>query len=543
MHSVIDGEFLELMLGNGFCNLYANKEFVNDLNVFPVPDGDTGINMTMTMQGGVENHTSTKHIGEFMQSFAKNTLFSARGNSGVILSQFIRGFADGLADVGDMQISDFVSAMQSGVAQAYESVVKPVEGTMLTVMREASEFLITNNKFDTFEDLFIELIPKMQISLENTPSLLPVLAEAGVVDSGGAGFLKIFEGMKMAFDGRILDKQTATAQKSVSMSQNSTMLCDNGKLEFGYCTEFILQLMFADNRADNFSLDEMIAKFEELGDSIVAIRDNNIVKVHVHSYNPEQVLAYAHRFGEFLTMKIENMALQHNEIVHKNKKQHKKYVVVAVASGDGIASYFSGIGADVIINGGQTVNPSAEDFIKAFDSVSADYIVVLPNNSNVVMTAKQAAQIYDSCDVRVIETKSIAEGFSSLSMMNGSSETIDDLIEGMVYGLPNVSSCFLTTASRDSSLNGLEVKKGSFIGLDRDTLLSTGNDRDEVVLEMLRNLPEIDDKGVITAFYGNGVTGEDAETLKEKIEDEFPLIECGFIEGKQPVYDYIFAVE
>ncbi len=544
MHSVIDGEFLEQMLYNGFCNLYANSQMINELNVFPVPDGDTGINMTMTLKGGVDNRISSKSVDEFIASFSKNSLFSARGNSGVILSQFIRGFADGLQKIEKMAVSDFIRAMQSGTDRAYESVAHPVEGTMLTVIRESSEFLLKSGEFDCFEDCFNRLIPKMRNSVENTPKLLPVLAEAGVVDSGGTGILKIFEGMQMALEGKALDRVDVSEQKKEQVFTTSATLDDDGAFNYGYCTEFILQLMFADGRANGFDLNEMIRRLEELGDSIVAIRDENIVKVHIHSYTPEKVLEYAHSFGEFLTLKIENMELQHNEVLHQSQqKKHKKYVVAAVASGEGIASYFSGIGADVIIDGGQTVNPSAKEFIKAFDKVSADYIVVLPNNSNVILTAKQAAQIYKKCDVRVVETKSMAEGYSALSMMNQSAESVEELIEGMSFGLPNVSSCFVTTAIRDTSVNGLKVIKNDYIGLNSDTMLATGGDMDEVVLEMLRNLPDIDDKEVLTAFYGNGVTPETAENLKNKIEEEYPLLECGFIEGKQPVYDYIFAVE
>ncbi len=545
MHSIIDGEFLELMINNGFCYLHANQQSVDELNVFPVPDGDTGLNMTMTMNGGITNHTSSSEVGVLMSSFAQGMLFTARGNSGVIFSQFIRGFADGSKELSAMTLADFAKAMQSGAAQAYRSVARPVEGTMLTVIREAAEYLEkTHSSFDSFEDCFKSLIPVMKKSLESTPSLLPVLAEAGVVDSGGAGLLAVFKGMELALEGEKLEKGVAFEHSNVA-TQKAMTLNDDGNFEYGYCTEFILQLMFADGRGDVFELDSMIKMLENLGDSIVAIRDGDIVKVHVHSFNPEQVLAYAHQFGEFLTLKIENMALQHNETVSKKaeKPKHKKYVVAAVASGKGISSYFSGIGADIIVNGGQTENPSTEDFIEAFDTVDADHIVVLPNNSNVVMAAKQAAEMYEKCDVRVIETKSLAEGYSALSMMNNSVETVEELIEGMSFGLPYVTSGYITTATRDAKINGVEMKEGNYIGLDRDNILAANESREEAVIEFLKNVESINEKEVLTAFYGKTVSIDQAEAMKARIQSEFPLLECGFIDGGQPVYDYIFAIE
>lgn len=541
----IDGEFLELMLQNGYRNIMLNQAEIDALNVFPVPDGDTGLNMTMTMSGGVENHESSKNVGEMMASFAHGTLFSARGNSGVILSQFINGFAKGAKDMDTMSVSDFAKAMESGVKQAYKSVVRPVEGTMLTVMREATEFL-SNNKdsFASFEDCFMSLMPVIRRSLDNTPNLLPVLEEAGVIDSGGAGFLTIVEGMKLALEGEILSDDSK-ASSSLKPSSKISLLPDNGTLEYGYCTEFILQLIYSDHRADNFNLDEMIATLETFGDSIVAIREDNVVKVHVHTFTPEKVLAYARGFGEFLTLKIENMALQHNESIKENKKKkkHQKYAIATVASGRGIQEYLTGIGADVIISGGQTDNPSTEDFINAFDTLDADYIVVLPNNSNVIMAAKQAAKIYDKADVRVIETRSVAEGYSALSMMNNSVDTVEELIEGMSFGIPNVTTGYITTATRDSSMGGVAVKQGDYIGLDRETIRSSEKSKADAVMGLLKNLPEIDEKEVLTGFFGNGVTEEEAEALKELIEESFPMLECAFIEGDQPVYDYIFALE
>ncbi len=546
-YTSVDCKLFDTMLKNGYRHLYAVREKIDELNVFPVPDGDTGLNMSMTMRGGVDGIKAESSVGEYMKKVAHGALFSARGNSGVILSQFISGFAKGVEAKQVLGLQDFAAGMKAGVDQAYTSVATPVEGTMLTVMRESYEYI--NDRIDSIssiEDCFDKLVFAMERSLENTPNLLEVLKEAGVVDSGGAGFLAVFQGMKMALEGNILDENSDVSLNITKTSDNKAhTLEDNGKMDYGYCTEFILQLMFSDSRGEEFDLDEMINTLSSMGDSIVAIRDDNIVKVHVHAYKPEQVLSYAHKFGEFLTLKIENMALQHNEILHKKEKakKHKKYAVAAVLSGDGISAYFAGIGADAIISGGQTDNPSTEDFIKAFDEIDADHIVVLPNNSNVIMAAKQAASIYKKCDVRIIPTHSIAEGYSALSMMDNSADSVEEMIEGMSYGLKNVTSAYVTTATRDTTLNGINIKKGNYIGLDNETVRSASSDKFNAIFKLLENLPDIDDKEVLTAFYGNGVDEDEAGLLQEKLEEKFPMLESGFIRGDQPVYDYIFAVE
>ncbi len=544
IHSKIDSSLMELMLTNGYNNLAANQEEINELNVFPVPDGDTGINMSMTMNGGIKTFSNADTVSKVLSDFSHGMLFAARGNSGVIFSQFIRGFADGAKGVDEMSVSDFVRSMNSGVKQAYKSVAKPVEGTMLTVMREASDFLDTNyKKFDSYEKCFAELLPAMQDSLSNTPQLLPVLKEAGVIDSGGAGLIKVFEGMSMALDDRLLDDYKKEAVNNAPAAVTS--LPDNGKMTYGYCTEFILQLMFSDKRAEGFELEKMIEKLETIGDSIVAIRDENIVKVHIHTFTPEVVLAYAHTFGEFLTLKIENMSVQHNQKIKEEvpENKRKKFSIAAVLSGEGIKDYFIGIGTDAIINGGQTDNPSIEEFIKAFDTINAENIIVLPNNSNVILAAKQAAKLYKKSKVFVIETKSIAEGYSALSMMNNSVDTPEELIESMTSNLSYVTTGYITTSTRDCSIGGIEVKKDNYIGLDNETIRSSSDDINETIIGLLKNIPDIVSKEVITGFYGSSVSLEQAEMVKMLIEKEFPFIECGLIEGKMPVYDYIFAIE
>lgn len=547
-HTELDSTLLGAMLRGGYLYLKRNTDTIDDLNVFPVPDGDTGTNMTMTLGGGVSAGSDTARVDALMQAFSRGTLFSARGNSGVILSQFVRGFGIGCEDKETLNISDFADAFASGVKYAYESVIKPVEGTMLTVMRETSEYLSENfDNFADFESCFDGMKNAMNRSLAHTPELLPVLKEAGVIDSGGAGFLCIFEGMEMALLGMNIEDIADDIVPTLGTSATVSSFGPDSELEYGYCTEFILQLQNSKTDIQCFSIKPVIEYLETLGDSIVAVADGDIVKVHVHTFTPEKVIEYARRFGEFISVKIENMSVQHSEVVaakeQSEPREHTRYAVAAVASGDGITEYFSEIGVSEIITGGQTNNPSIEDLICAFDKLDCDHIIVLPNNSNIVMTARQAAELYDKCDVRVIPTKSIAEGYSALSMMDLSADTVDELIDGMTSYLGDVTTGYVTTATRDTEMNGVRVKRGDYIGLDNSSILCATNDKVSAALGILKNLPDIDDKQVITVFSGADVTTDELDTLKSKIAAAYPLIETGYINGGQEVYSFILAIE
>lgn len=548
-HTQIDGSLLCDMFRGGYRYLKRNTDTVDDLNVFPVPDGDTGTNMTMTLGGGVSSCGDTADVDTLMQSFSRSTLFSARGNSGVILSQFIRGFGIGCAGKKHLTLSDFTAAFSCGVKHAYESVIKPVEGTMLTVMRETSEYLEQNlENFSDFEDCFAKLKIEMNRSLAHTPELLPVLKEAGVIDSGGAGFLCIFEGMEMALSGiNVEDDAEDCFQPQLATPAVTGAFGPDSELEYGYCTEFILQLQNSKTDISSFSIKPVIEYLETLGDSIVAVADSGIVKVHVHTFTPEKVIEYARRFGEFISVKIENMSIQHSEVVAAKEQsaahEHTRYAIAAVASGNGISEYFKEIGVDEIITGGQTNNPSTEDLIAAFDKLNCDHIIVLPNNSNIVMTAQQAAELYTECDVRVIPTKSLAEGYSALSMMDLSAETVDEVIDGMTAYLGDVTTGYVTTATRDTEMNGVAVKRGDYIGLDSDSILCATNDKVSTAIRMLHALPDIDEKQVITVFIGADVTDSELSTFKSELSAEFPLIETGYINGGQEVYSFILAIE
>ena len=540
----VDVKFLYDMISNGYRNLLLYEEQVNDLNVFPVPDGDTGTNMVKTLFGGVSvNPDDYVSVSSYMKQFSKSVLLSARGNSGVILSQYIRGWANAVEDKDTLSVNDLPSMLLSGSEAAYGAVPNPVEGTILTVIREPAEQLKKTGNLGCFENVFKYLLDQMKISLERTPELLPVLKEAGVVDSGGMGIIYFIEGIWAFLNGDIIEADSER-ESSIVLSPTHAFGPDS-VLEYGYCTEFILQLMNAKTNIPAFSINDFITYMETIGDSIVAVLDDDIVKVHVHTFTPEKALAFARNYGEFITVKIENMSIQHNETTKAEKAvaPKVKFAVVAVVSGEGIKSYFSEIGANRIIEGGQTQNPSAQDFIDAFKSLNAEHIVVLPNNSNIYATAQQAAQIYSECDIRVLETKSVAEGYSALSMMNTWAEDIASFVADMVDALENVISGSVTRAVRDAKLNGVLIEEGMYMGIADGNVLCTNSDKNKAVLDMLNKIEDIDTKSVITIFYGIDVNESEAEELIESISSQYPSIECGSVFGGQKTYDYYMAIE
>lgn len=541
----ISGRLFGLMLTNGYRNLKRNIEVIDNLNVFPVPDGDTGTNMTMTLGGGISTITGEEcAVGTLMRRLSRGTLLSARGNSGVILSQFVRGMANAAESKSALLVPDFVELMRSGVDCAYGAVIRPVEGTILTVMREGAELLQRQlDSIADFEDCFRRLIAQMKYTLNKTPELLPVLKEAGVIDSGGAGLICIFEGMEMALRGELLDEADAAEAAPTFLQTGAAAFGPDSVLEYGYCTEFILQLLHAKTDIAAFRLAPVIAALEEMGDSLVAVQDGDLVKVHIHSFEPEKVLAYARQFGEFVTIKIENMSVQHNESMAQQPPEKQPYAVVAVTSGAGVADYFSQIGVNLCIEGGQTQNPSAEAFLQAFDQLHAEHILVLPNNSNVVMTARQAAALCPQADVQVIPTRSIAEGYSALSMMDPTASTVEELVRSMSDAIHCVTTGYVTTATRDTCMNGLEIHRGDWIGLDDETIRAVSGDKCSAALTLLRNLPDISDKQVLTAFVGKDVSEAELQQLQSALAADFPLLESGFVRGGQEVYAFIFSVE
>ena len=538
----LDTNALHKLLLSGYSNLENEKDKINTLNVFPVPDGDTGINMAKTLKG-VLSAPEEDAVSEYMKAFSKSSLLLARGNSGVILSQFIRGLAKGCEGKTELSVSDFAKAFNKGVECAYSAVIKPVEGTMLTVLREGGEYLSENcESFQSFEECFSALCEKTELSLKNTPELLPVLKEAGVVDSGGAGVLSILRGMEASLSGEDIIAGNYDVKEEASMSDLSSLSSDI-TFEYGYCTEFILKLLDSKCSVKNFDSTVLSDALLKIGDSLVCVCDEDLVKIHVHTKEPELAIAEARKYGELLTVKIENMSLQHTETIKEKSSKKVKYSIVATSQGDGIAEYFKEIGVNAIVDGGQSNNPSAEDFIKTFKAQNAEHIIVLPNNSNIILAARQAAKMYKECDVRVIDTRSIPEGYSAISMLDPTSETVEELIKKMTEYLPYVTSGYVTVATRDVLMNGVNVEKGKYIGLDRENVLSCCSDEVSAATELFKAIPDMEDKGVITVFYGKDVSKETLDALKASVKKDYPDIETGYVYGGQDIYSFIFSIE
>ena len=542
----IDGIALHQLLLSGYRNLKKNVNTINDLNVFPVPDGDTGTNMMHTLGGGLNVMPQDEpHAGKYMQKLARAVLLSARGNSGVIFSQFVYGLARGFAEKGTISFSDFSLAFRCAQEDAYAAIMTPTEGTILTVIREAADYLETNaaNTAD-MEAGFDHLLQQMKKTLAKTPDLLPVLKEAGVVDSGGAGLVCFMEGLHAHLRGDAIEDTPGIADTIATTAVDAGDFGADSHLEYGYCTEFILQLMNYKTDLAAFDPDGFVKPLEELGNSIVCVHQAGIVKLPIHTFTPEKVLEYGRRFGEFLSVKIENMSVQHSQTQSAAPFREKvKYAIVTVASGEGIVDYFKSIGANAVIDGGQTNNPPVDAFLDVFRRFEAEHIIVLPNNANILLTAEQAAQLYTDCPIHVIPTKSIVEGYSAMSMMNLWCDTVDELLEDMTAGLSGVTTAYVTTAIRDSHLDGLDVKKGQYIGLEDKHLLATGDDKVATTTELIRKITASVDQEVIIVFRGKHVTEEEAAQLRAFLENEYPLADIGFVDGQQEIYDFIISLE
>ena len=546
----VDGELFENLVVSGVASLNENVKTVNDLNVFPIPDGDTGDNMLHTISGGYEKMkvVGENDLGKKSRALSDGMLLNARGNSGVILSQLFHGIANGMDGAETVDIEGLSKAFIEGVKTAYRSVVQPVEGTILTVARESFEYAA--KKVDEKSDLdsfFKDILDKMRVSLENTPNLLAVLKEAGVIDSGGAGLYYIVEGMLKAVKGETLSYLSgggATKKTDIDFS----LFNENSVMEFGYCTEFLLQLQNSKCDVKNFDVNTIIDYLSAIGDSIVCFKTGSIVKTHVHTMTPHKVLEFCQQFGEFLTIKIENMTLQHNETVKEKEaaftrveKARKRFGVVTVATGSGVIDMFKEFGADYVIDGGQGNNPSAEEFIRAFDEVAADDIFVLPNNSNIIMTAKQAAGMYEKSVVHVIESKNIGQCYSALSMLDYSSNDPEEIANNLRHDMEDIKTGMVTVAVRDASLNGVEIKKGDYIGFTDKTMYASASDKVETFKRLCGALGVFDNNFLIT-IYGEDVSEEDKERVRDYVSKNKSL-EFYEIDGKQAVYDFIIIVE
>lgn len=546
----LDGNTFKRILQGGTRGIRLHIKTINDLNVFPVPDGDTGTNMSKTLDSGIAKLANTENasLGCVADNFAQGTLLGARGNSGVILSQFFAGMCNDLKNKNTVTTAELANAYVSGVEWAYKAVSKPVEGTILTVLRESAEHAKNNiDDGSTIEKLLSLNIEEAERSLKRTKEILPVLTEADVVDSGGAGYLCIAKGMYEALRGDDDISFNIDLEDTEPAAQvNYDLFTTDSVLEFGYCTECLVRIQRAKGEPEAFDEKAFANKLEDMGcNSIVALRSGDILKVHAHTMTPGDILALCQTYGEFLNVKIENMCLQHSEKQEQKKAEtvHKCYGVVTVATGDGMTALFESLGADVVINGGQTGNPAAEQFIQAFELLNADHILVLPNNGNILLTAMQAAKLWGKDNIHVIPTKTIPQGYAALSVFNASITEVDDQVSDLIAAKDTVVSGELTVAIRDSSINGLEIKEGEHIGILDGDLVTSAQTSIDAMLDMINKIDDIDDREIITLFVGDHVSDEQRNAMTEAIEENFEDLVLEVYIGGQQVYDYLVAVE
>ena len=555
----LDGILWAALIANGTANLGIHAEEINNLNVFPIPDGDTGSNMLLTMTGGKNADTAEiKNLSTAATLISKGMLLSARGNSGVILSQFFDGISAGFDGLETADVTQIGNAFKEGVKHAYNAVMQPVEGTILTVVKDATEYACSMNA-DTILEFVENFIVEAKLSLERTPNLLPVLKKAGVVDSGGAGLIYIMEGMMQLLRGEKTHFQDVHSSSAAGSTPSIKQLdldkfTSDSVLEFGYCTELLLRLQNAKTNVEAFSVETIKNYLETIGDSIVAFKTGSIIKIHVHTKTPDKVLAFCQQYGEFLTIKIENMSLQHNNL-DENKKDEgfkiptvkveeetKDYGVVAVASGKGIKQMFLNNGADVIVDGGQSMNPSAENFIDAFNEVNAKTIFVFPNNSNVILAAKQAAKMYDKAEVHVLESRSIGEGYAALTMMDTSSADTNQIIEDLKMAMEGVSTYYISHCVRDAEMDGVTLRAGDYIGFLEKKILVASTERKKTTMQTIEAM-DFTDHEVCLFIRGADSTSYEAEELKKYLELKHPGVEIYTVDGGQDIYSYILIVE
>jgi len=521
-----------------FKTLNNNKDRVDSLNVFPVPDGDTGTNMSLTMNSAINqiNKITDISIETIAQAASNGSLMGARGNSGVILSQIFRGFEKGCKGKKVLTVKDFALALKEASNTAYRAVMKPIEGTILTIIRESSEKAVELSKnIDDFNIFFDNIIKQAELALEKTPDMLPVLKQAGVVDAGGKGLIYILKGFYNGLisaedDERIIDEYPQLKQEKTDISSEIT---------FAYCTEFII-------KGKNLDPDRFRNKISNFGDSLLVVGDENLVKVHIHTNNPGKVIEYGLEMGELIDIKIDNMRQQHqNKIFNKDEdkeeKKPEKYGVIAVAMGEGITNIFNDLNVNAVIAGGQTMNPSTEDLLKAVEEIDAENIFILPNNSNIIMTANQVKDLCDK-NIIVIPTKSIPQGISAMLEFDPSRD-VEELSNRMLEAINSVKTIMITYSVRDSVFNSFTIKKGDIIGIYEGDIVSVGNDIENVTKDALDKLMEDGDYEILTMYYGNEIEEEKANSIINNIRETYPDLDVEMYYGGQPLYYLIFSIE
>lgn len=551
--TTIDAEVLKKLFLAGAANLEAKKEWINDLNVFPVPDGDTGTNMTLTIMSAAKevNSLAAPTMQTLSKAISGGSLRGARGNSGVILSQLLRGFTKVVRDYDELDSIIISTAFQKAVETAYKAVMKPKEGTILTVARGmADKILDLSTEIDDLEELFDKVIKYGDEVLEHTPDLLPVLKQAGVVDSGGQGLMQIMKGAYDALMGKEIDYEAVASQGGPSgSSEVSAQGLEEKEIKFGYCTEFIVML---EKPYDAVKEAEFKAYLESIGDSIVLVSDDEIVKVHVHTNHPGLAFEKGLTFGSLTRMKVDNMREEHQERVIANAEKaakeqakkdepKKKYGFISVSAGEGLSEIFKSLGVDYIIEGGQTMNPSTEDMLNAIDKVNAENVFIFPNNSNIILAANQAQSIVEDKNIIVIPTKTIPQGISALIAYSEEASP-EENTEAMTEEIANIKSGSVTYAVRDTEIDDKTIKQGDIMGIGDKTILSVGQNIQDVTRDMIEQLAG-DDAELISIYYGSDVTEEDANALAKAVEAVYPDVDVEVNYGGQPIYYYILSVE
>ncbi|HII1536812.1 TPA: fatty acid kinase catalytic subunit FakA [Staphylococcus aureus] len=548
MISKINGKLFADMIIQGAQNLSNNADLVDSLNVYPVPDGDTGTNMNLTMTSGreeVENNLS-KNIGELGKTFSKGLLMGARGNSGVILSQLFRGFCKNIESESEINSKLLAESFQAGVETAYKAVMKPVEGTILTVAKDAAQAAIEKaNSTEDCIELMEYIIVKANESLENTPNLLAVLKEVGVVDSGGKGLLCVYEGFLKALKGEKVEAKVAKLDKDEFVHDEHDFhgVINTEDIIYGYCTEMMVR--FGKNKKA-FDEQEFRQDMSQFGDSLLVINDEEIVKVHVHTEYPGKVFNYGQQYGELIKLKVENMREQHREVIRKEQHTAKpkmetvETAIITISMGEGISEIFKSMGATHIISGGQTMNPSTEDIVKVIEQSKCKRAIILPNNKNILMASEQAASIVDA-EAVVIPTKSIPQGISALFQYDVDATPEENKAQ-MADSVNNVKSGSLTYAVRDTKIDGVEIKKDAFMGLIEDKIVSSKSDQLTTVTELLNEMLA-EDSEILTVIIGQDAEQAVTDNMINWIEERYPDVEVEVHEGGQPIYQYFFSVE
>ena len=548
----INTELLQKMFLAGAANLEAKKEFINELNVFPVPDGDTGTNMTLTILSAAKEVKALENpdMVAIAKAISSGSLRGARGNSGVILSQLLRGFTKEIREHKEIDTITLAKACERATATAYKAVMKPKEGTILTVAKGASqkaaELAETTEDLDTF---ISEVINYAQEVLEKTPEMLPVLKEAGVVDSGGQGLLEVMRGAYDAFQGKEIDYSAIEASAGTKMVKPSEQA--ETEIKFGYCTEFIIMLEKEFTAKDET---EFKAYLGSIGDSIVCVADDDIVKIHVHTNDPGLAIQKALTYGQLSRMKIDNMREEHQERLIKDAEKlaaqqaeakkaepRKEVGFIAVSIGEGMNEIFRELGADYIIEGGQTMNPSTEDMLNAIDQVNAEHIFILPNNKNIILAANQAQELTEDKDIIVVPSKTVPQGITAIINYMPDADAQTNL-EAMIEGIGNVKTGQVTYAVRDTHIDDKEIHEGDIMGIGDSGILAVGQSVEETTKEMLAQLVD-EDTELISLYYGQDVQEESAENFAQEIEDLYPDVDVDVHSGGQPIYYYVLSVE